>query len=106
MNAFADLLGRLPGLVLRLVLGLAAAVFLISLLLASVLAVIGVSLWALVTGRRPAPLVAFGHLRERSRQASQGMWRPGAAPSAAAASHTEVVDVEAREVDESGARRP
>lgn len=100
MNAFADLLGRVAGFVLRLALGLAAAVFLFSLLLASVLAVAGMSLWALLTGRRPAPLVVFGRMRERSRQYSQGVWRAG--PDAAPPG--EVVDVEAREVDEP--RRP
>lgn len=99
MNAFADLLGRLPVIVLRLVLGLSAAVFLISLLLVSVLAVAGMSLWALVTGRRPAPLVVFGRMRERSRQYSQGMWRTGHAPQGPVAG-SEVVDIEAREVDE------
>lgn len=105
MNAFADLLGRVAGLVLRLALGLAAAVFLISLLLASVLAVAGMSLWALITGRRPAPLVVFGRLRERSRQYSQGVWRSGPASPQGAAARGEVVDVEAREVDEDP-RRP
>lgn len=104
MNAFADLLGRVAGLVLRLALGLAAAVFLISLLLASVLAVAGMSLWALITGRRPAPLVVFGHLRERSRQYSQGVWRGGQASPQAPAARGEVVDVEAREVEDP--RRP
>ncbi|AOS80823.1 MULTISPECIES: hypothetical protein [Hydrogenophaga] len=105
MNAFADLLGRVAGLVLRLALGLAAALFLVSLLLASVLAVAGMSLWALVTGRRPAPLVVFGRLRERSRQYSQGVWRNGPASPQGAAARGEVVDVEAREVDEDP-RRP
>ncbi|HSX92525.1 MAG TPA: hypothetical protein VLG41_06370 [Hydrogenophaga sp.] len=104
MNAFADLLGRVAGLVLRLALGLAAAVFLVSLLLASVLAVAGMSLWALITGRRPAPLVVFGRLRERSRQYSQGVWRGGPASPQGPAARGEVVDVEAREVDEP--RRP
>lgn len=99
MNAFADLLGRLAGVVLRLALGLAAAVFLISLLLASVLLVAGMSLWALITGRRPAPLVVFGRMRERSRQYSQGMWRAGPAPQGPMTG-TEVVDIEAREIDE------
>ncbi len=104
MNAFADLLGRVTGFALRLALGLAAAVFLLSLLLASVLAVAGMSLWALITGRRPAPLVVFGRLRERSRQYSQGVWRAGPAASGPA-SRGEVVDVEAREVDGSGRPR-
>lgn len=99
MNAFADLLGRLPVIVLRVVLGLSAAVFLISLLLVSVLAVAGMSLWALVTGRRPAPLVVFGRMRDRSRQYSQGMWRASPAPQGPV-SRTEVVDIEAREIDE------
>ena len=103
MNPVADLLGRVAGVALRLALGLAAAVFLVSLLLASVLAVAGMSLWALLPGRRPAPLVVFGRMRERSRQYSQGVWRAGpAAPGAAP--RGEVVDVDAREVDEP--RRP
>jgi len=99
MNTLADLPGRLGRLVLRLALGLAAAVFLLSLLLASLLAVLGVSLWSLLTGRKPAPVVLFTRMRERSRQFAAGGWGP-----TANAPRGDVVDVEAREIPE--ARHP
>jgi len=103
MNPVADLLGRLGRTVLRLALGLAAAVFLLSLLLASLLAVLGVSLWALVTGRRPTPAVLFASLRERARHRAQGPWQRAAAARRADA--VDVVDVQAREVPESARSR-
>ncbi|MCU0941067.1 MAG: hypothetical protein MUE35_00765 [Hydrogenophaga sp.] len=103
MNALADLTGRLGRAVLRLALGLAAAVFLLSLLLASLLVVLGVSLWSLVTGRKPAPVVLFTRMREQSRRYSQGVWRPADAPSARRPG--DVVDVEAREVQDPTGRR-
>ncbi|MBX3608814.1 MAG: hypothetical protein KF871_02865 [Hydrogenophaga sp.] len=96
MDAIADFLGQLGRTVLRLALALAAAVFLMSLLVASLVVVAGVSLWSLVTGRKPAPMVLFGRMRERSRQASQGVWRG----QAGTARQADVVDVEAREVDD------
>lgn len=103
MNAFADLLGRLGRTVLRLALALAAAVFLLSLLLASLLVVLGVSLWSLITGRKPAPAVLFARMRERSQRYAQGAWR-GEARQAA---RGDVVDVEAREIEDAGGpRRP
>lgn len=101
MDAIALFLGRLGRAVLKLALGLAALVFLLSLLFASLLVVAGVSLWSLLTGRKPAPVVLFARMRERSRQASEGMWR-GQGPRATA-HRPDVVDVEAREVD---SRRP
>lgn len=102
MNTLADLPGRLGRLVLRLALGLAAAVFLLSLLLASLLAVLGVSLWSLLTGRKPAPVVLFTRMRERSRRFAPGGWGP--APTAPGADRADVVDVEAREIPD--ARHP
>lgn len=103
MNALADLMGRFGRAVLRLALGLAAAVFLLSLLLASLLVVLGVSLWSLVTGRKPAPVVLFTRMREQSRRYSQGVWRPAGAPPARRPA--DVVDVEAREVQDPAGRR-
>ena len=100
MNALADLPGRLARGVLRIALGLALAVFLLSLLLASLLVVLGVSLWSLLTGRQPAPVVLWRRMRERSQQMAQGVWpaRPGAARG-------DVVDVQAREIEEAGGPR-
>ncbi len=106
MNAFADLLGRLGRTVLRLALALAAAVFLLSLLLASLLVVLGVSLWSLITGRKPAPAVLFARMRERSQHYTRGAWR-GHAPAARPAARADVVDIEAREIEDAGGpRRP
>jgi hypothetical protein len=104
MNAFADLLGRLGRSVLRLALVLAAAVFLLSLLLASLLVVLGVSVWALVTGRKPTPAVVFARMRERSQRYTQGAWR-SPAQAGRPAPRGEVVDVEAREIEDAGGPR-
>ncbi|MEO7399522.1 MAG: hypothetical protein ABIV07_01945 [Polaromonas sp.] len=81
--------------ILKLALGLFAAIFALSLL-AAALVVVALSLVkALLTGRKPAPAMVFGRFQKFS---PEGMWpvRPGrndSAPNAAA-----VVDVEAREV--------
>ena len=84
--------------VFKLVLVLAAMAFVVSFLLAALVAVLGMSLWSLVTGRKPAPVVMFSRMRERSQRYTQGVW-PGRAPMG------EVVDVDATEVSE-GAARP
>lgn len=104
MNAFADLLGRLGRTVLRLALGLAAAVFLLSLLLASLLVVLGVSVWSLVTGRKPAPAVLFARMRERSQHYARGNWR-GPVQGGRPATRGDVVDIEAREIDDASRSR-
>ncbi len=93
MTFISDLVRRLAGAVLRLALGLSAAVFALSLLLAT-LVLVGFSLpWALLTGRKVAPSLVFGRYRSFSAR------RPGRGP-------TEVVDVEAREVRETPGRLP
>ena len=100
MNAVSDLLSRILRGALKLVLVLAAAVFVLSFLLAALVAVLGVSLWSLLTGRKPAPVVMFSRMRERSQRYTQGMW-PGRVPDA------DVVDVDATEVGERpGAESP
>lgn len=104
MNALADLPGRLLRGVFKIALGLALAVFLVSLLLASLVLVLGVSLWSLVTGRKPAPVVMFARMRERSQHMAQGVWRTDRADPRGA----DVVDVQAREIDDApaGPRQP
>ncbi len=98
MNGLFDFFGRVLRGVLRLALALAALVFVLSLLLASLVVVVGVSLWALVTGRKPAPAVVFSRFRQTSQRYTQGVW-----PAGARRPTGEVVDVEATEVPEAPA---
>ena len=100
MNTVSDLLSRLLRGALRLVLVLAAMVFVLSFLLAALVAVLLMSVWSLITGRKPAPVVMFSRMREQSRQYTQGVW-PGRTPPG------DVVDVDATEVgDRPGAESP
>jgi len=100
MNAFTDLLGRLLAGAIKLLLVLAAFVFVVSFLLAALVAVVLVSLWSLVTGRKPAPVVMFNRMREQSQRYTKGVW-PGAARGEPPA---DVVDVQAHEVSNSTRR--
>lgn len=100
MNPVSDLLSRIFRGALKLVLVLAAMVFVLSFLLAALVAVLGMSVWSLVTGRKPAPVVMFSRMREQSQRYTQGMW-PGRTPPG------DVVDVDATEVGERpGAESP
>ncbi|MFP5466003.1 MAG: hypothetical protein ACLGG8_00525 [Gammaproteobacteria bacterium] len=101
MNAFSDLLSAVLRGLFRLVLLLAGLLFVLSFLAAALLVVLGVSLWSLLTGRKPAPLVMFSQMRERSRRYAAGAWPAGGASRTA-----EVVDVEATEVRSSGIGHP
>lgn len=81
---------------LKLVLGLFAAVFAISLLAAALIVVLLSLLKSLITGRKPAPAMVFGRFQ---RYSPQGMWPGGAGRDAAnAPRNADVVDVEVREV--------
>lgn len=100
MNPVSDLLSRILRGALKLVLVLAALVFVLSFLLAALVAVLGVSIWSLITGRKPAPVVMFSRMREQSQRYTQGMWPGRTAPG-------DVVDVDATEVGERpGAESP
>lgn len=101
MNALSDLLSALLRGVFRLALFLAGLLFVLSFLAAAMVVVLGVSLWSLLTGRKPAPLVLFGQMRERSRRYTAGAWSAGAGASPA-----DVVDVDAVEVRATGVARP
>lgn len=96
MNTSTDPLSRLLRFVLRTVFALAATVFLISLMLASLVVVLVVSIWSLLTGRKPAPVVLFQQFRQARERYAQGMFRAGSSPG-------DVVDVQATEVREQGA---
>lgn len=96
MNDLTDFVGRVLRGLIKLTLVLAAGVFVFSFLLAAIVVVVLVSLWSLITGRKPAPVVMFGRMRERSQRYTQGVW-PGREPAG------EVVDVDATEVSEGSA---
>ncbi|MEX1165716.1 MAG: hypothetical protein WEK74_02390 [Hydrogenophaga sp.] len=96
MNELSVFLNRVVGGLLKLVLLIVASVFVVSFLLAALVVVLGVSLWSLITGRKPAPLVMFGRMREQSQRYTQGMW-PGQGRQAPVG---DVVDVQATEVVE------
>ena len=106
MNELSDFLSRMLSGLIKLVLVIAASVFVVSFLLAAVVVVLGVSLWSLITGRKPAPMVMFGRMREQSQrysQGMQGMW-PGQGQTRQMG---DVVDVQATEVvDDAQASRP
>ncbi len=88
--------GRAAGWLLRLVLGVAGAVLAVSLLVAGVLVALFVVVRALLTGRKPAFIVAFNQFRRSPLDARRPWSRPGMRSG-------DVVDVEARELAESPA---
>ena len=99
MNELSGFLNRLLGGLIKLVLVIAASVFVVSFLLAALVVVLVVSLWSLITGRKPAPMVMFGRMREQSQRYSQGM--QGVWPNQGRQQPMgDVVDVQATEVVE------
>ena len=103
MNQLSDFLGRLINGLFKLVLLVAASIFVISFLLAALVVVLVVSLWSLITGRKPAPVVMFSRMREQSQRYTQGVW-PGQARQQPPG---DVVDVQATEVvDDAQVSRP
>lgn len=84
--------------ILKLVLGLSAAIFTLSLLAAALVVVVFSLLKGLLTGRKPAPAALFGHFQQFS---TPGM-RPRRPPHQRAASPGagSIVDVEVREIRE------
>ena len=98
MNPSSDFLGRIARGLLRVLLGVAATLFLLSLLVASLVVVLAMSLWALITGRKPAPVVMFQQFRQAQQRYASGVFR-GAAGG-------DVVDVQATEVHEGQAPVP
>jgi hypothetical protein len=102
MNVFTDFLARLLRGVFKLVLVLAAVVFVLSFLAAALVVVLVASLLSLLSGRKPAPVVMFSRMRANSQRYTQGVW-PGRPDQPAG----EVVDVEVTEVPDSpGAASP
>ena len=99
MNELSGFLSRVLGGLIKLVLVVAASVFVVSFLLAALVVVLVMSVWSLITGRKPAPLVMFGRMREQSQRYSQGM--QGMWPNQGREQPMgDVVDVQATEVVE------
>jgi hypothetical protein len=99
MNGINEFFNRLFRGILRLVLVAAAAVFLFSLLLATLVVMLVVTVWSIVTGRKPEPAKIFGQFRQTSARYTRGAWSGGAGPGAGAASNpADIVDVPAHEV--------
>lgn len=96
MNELSAFLNRVLGGLLKLVLLIAASVFVISFLIAALVVVLAVSLWSLITGRKPAPVMMFGRMREQSQRYTQGMWPNQGRQEPLG----DVVDVQATEVEE------
>ena len=79
--------------VVKLVLGVFALVFVASLLLFALVAVVLSLLKAVVTGKKPAPTVVFGKF---GKFAPGSMWPSNARPE----QKSDVVDVDVREIKE------
>jgi uncharacterized membrane protein YedE/YeeE len=98
---------RILGFTLKVVLGLFAALFAISLLVAGLIIFVVLLLKSLITGRRPAASMVFGRFQQFSSQngwsgrgAREGESKPNSKPGTG-----DVVDVEVREVRDDQ-RRP
>ncbi len=90
-----NFIGRLLRFVLKLALAAFGLVFAVSLLAAALVVVVFSMLKSLVTGKKPAPFVAFSQFKQFKKDAGGG-W-PFASQ---AAPQGDVVDVEMREVKE------
>jgi hypothetical protein len=106
---------RLIQVLMRLALGIFAAVALLSLLALGLVMLLLALLRALVTGQKPAAVTAFSRFRQFSGQQMAGRWRSDAPESSESTSanaraqqavpsprsrlgNNEVVDVEVREI--------
>lgn len=109
MNGISEFFTRVLSSVFKLLLVMAAAVFVLSLLVAAMLVVLAVSVWSLITGRKPAPAAVFGRFRETSNRVTRGVWPNRNQPQGPGRPMGDVVDVQAHEVPEAsgdGRRKP
>lgn len=109
MNGLSDFIQGVVRGAVKLLLVFAAAVFLGSLLLAAIVVMLGVSIWSLVTGRKPEPARIFTQFRQSSaRFTPPGGWPGQRGQSTQGRRDPEVVDVQAHEVPDNadGKSRP
>lgn len=99
MNGLTEFFNNVVRGVLRLVLIAAAAIFIFSLLLATLVVLAGVTIWSLLTGRKPDAARVFGQFRQTSARYTRGAW-PGnnGTPSGPADKDADIVDIPAHEV--------
>ena len=102
MNSLSEFIQGVLRTGIRLLLVLAAMVFVLSVLVAAVIVMLGVGIWSLLTGRRPQPVKVFSEFRRASSRFTPGGW-PGARSGSPGQSDAMVVDVQAHEVPEHGA---
>ncbi len=99
MNGLSDFIQGIVRGAVKLLLVLVAAVFVLSLLLAAIVVMLGVSIWSLVTGRKPEPVKIFTQFRQSSaRFAPSGGWPGQRGQGTQGRRAPEVVDVQAHEV--------
>ncbi|HQX60874.1 MAG TPA: hypothetical protein PLT77_17250 [Burkholderiaceae bacterium] len=98
MNGLTDFIQRVASIAIKLLLVLAAAVFLISLLLAAIVVMLAVSIWSLLTGRKPEPIKVFSQFRQSSARFTPGGWPGGPRGGRPGQPEPVVVDVQAHEV--------
>lgn len=98
MNGLTDFIQGVVRGAIKLLLVLAAAIFVVSLLLAAIVVMLAVSIWTLLTGRKPEPVRIFSQFRQSSARFAPGGWpgRPGGGKPGQPA--PDVVDVQAHEV--------
>lgn len=99
MNGITEFFNRLARGVLRLALIAAVAVFLLSLLAATLVVMLAVTVWSVVTGRKPDPARIFGQFRQTSARYTRGAWPGSPRPGAGSATpQADIVDIPAHEV--------
>ncbi|MEO8543312.1 MAG: hypothetical protein ABJA49_06915 [Betaproteobacteria bacterium] len=97
MNGLTDFIHGVVRATIKLLLVLAAAIFVVSLLLAAIVVMLAVSIWSLVTGRKLEPIKVFSQFRQSSARFKPGGW-PGRPGGGTGKPETLVVDVQAHEV--------
>ncbi len=103
MSDLIDFLGRVLRGTLALLLWLMAAALALGLLLVAMVVLLVGALWALLRGRRPTRPVFVGRFQQFTRTRvwpGPGGSAPGGGPGHRPGGHTEVLDVEVREVPE------
>lgn len=84
----------------KLALGVGAVVLVLSLLIAGLVGVLAMGAWSLITGRKPATVLLFQHLRQSSQRFTQGVWPAHRASGTSRSADADIVDVQARDITE------
>ena len=96
MNFFFELVSGVIRFLIKLVLLVAALIFITSLLAAGLVVALFTALWSLLTGRKPTAVTTFMRFRQASQQFRPGGWPGRGGPQAPGPA--DVVDVQAHEV--------